>query len=547
MHFTQIKSQLKNTGSATAIMISAMASTAILTTILITQQSASIFVSKKSDVLEQWQAELINRHALTVGGYLISHNLILCKEGGWENEDTICKWTHADNGKQPVDFNLTPETINKPKEVENMLSYIGTLTIADDNNANNNENNSEKKYKYRISFDLTKWKGSDFEPLIGDIPLSTCRNADNLQINTDGLCGDIDGDGEPNNSIDIAKALSSEEPAERNKALYCRNKNNKKLMNGKGGNDKAECEYISMVDQDHHIVVIRVESHPEDHINPNKKITLSGIRRPLAKINVEVTIPPTCSGKCAANHTGNPYPGCRGRSELSGNPGDTTTLQYTDLNGATLEMMITNKGPGAIYSLSLLKTYTELDGHKKIEDVKSARQIPKVTPNLLEQAQKEVLLPNESIRVPDIVPCLSELDIVTSVTSTRLPPPRVNQQQQASVTTLQTSTQVRTPDPTNIHAQEFMTLKYGFGYLQSSINDGFASCVKNNLVIDDGNQPCLTADQLSGSITNNPCGNGGICRYPHIEPRKLFSPTDTETQGGAKQILSITVRYVVPH
>jgi len=554
MNINVIKTLLLNTsGTGTAILISALASTVLLGTIIVSQQSISDFMTQKSETLEHWQLERVFRHAMTLGGYLISHNLVLCKESGWEGKETNCIWNNR-SGVTSEEFYLTRTSNSDTETPSKQLSYIGQLSFntglsgySGDEYPNDPEDHlsyqPEGSHNYQISFHLQRWADTDLEPFLGKIPPVLCRHTETLEIIIEGSCENIDfnEDGSPDKNHEIAQALIKGRQTDSRRSppnIQCRNSVNKPI-------DKSSCEFISMVDQDHYIVVITVNTHPDHPLHPSKKIFRSGIRRPLVDLRMKVKEYPSCPLQCATSLTGNFFPGCRGDSIPTG-----SSQASTEITDAKLVMEVTNNGPGAIYALSFFKTYTKLDGHNNEDAQQAIEKTVKVTEDILALNGKEVLLPSDDPLVfEDRIPCLTEANVVTQTVL-------AGRQPQWTGTSAPPTPPTNIEPETDIHSQKFMSVEYDLAYLQSG--ESFSVCVNaNNKYVDAACPEIIqnpTSEQQETSIMSYsnkiPCGKSleGTCRYPHIEPRKLFQPTPSElAPGGIKQKTSIIVNYILPH
>ena len=331
----------KKSGSA-AIILSLIVSASVLSTIFISQKSANWFLSSQSKNIEDWEQGYVAQTAMAIGGYLVSNNLILCKEAGWKNYDAKCKW----NDTTPMnlrEFDLRGKTVLDVDGTK-VLSFKGVVNkdIID------NPQSDAGDIDYRITFDLVNWRETSVQNLIGEIPQSVCRDTTTLAIR-EGNC--------PLPIID-----------------KCKDSNNADIPN-------SVCEYISNNDQDYSIVLISVQVP----FNTPTSTVYGGVRRPLSMPLVVIQPPGpvcrlACSGAIAAS-----LPECRG--EFIPPSGD---------NLSDMRIQVNNPGPGAIYALSLLRQDKYL-----LDD--SIRY--KNTGELLEDAGKEVLLPGEHLVFQDYVDC----------------------------------------------------------------------------------------------------------------------------------------------
>ena len=141
------------------------------------------------------------------------------------------------------------------------------------------------------------------------------------------------------------------------------------------------CEYLKPVDGDYWIVLIKVEVDYKDPVSDAdlKHIALSGIRRPLSSIKFRTVISGRkCSMGCSGGTVSNPFTSCRS-SYVPSQAG-----HYT--GKASNIVTIENEGPGAMYSLSLMRTAVQLTGQQNNYTID-------VTPDIIAKTGEEVLIP----------------------------------------------------------------------------------------------------------------------------------------------------------
>ena len=437
----------KTSGSA-AIILSLIVSASVLSTILISQNSASWFLSVQSQNIEEWENNFVAQTALAIGGYLVSNNLILCKEAEWKNYDAKCKW-NSTSSMNLSEFNLSGEIILDVGG-KKVLSFKGTV----DEDIIDNPQSDAGDIDYQITFDLVNWKETSVQNLIGEIPQSVCRNGSTMSIQ-EGNC--------PLPKVD-----------------KCKNSSNADIPN-------SVCEYISEHDQDYTIVLISVQVPFNTPVNT----VHAGIRRPLSMPLVAILPPgPVCRLACAGSATTS-LPECRG--EFVPPSGD---------NLQDVRVKVSNPGPGVIYSLSLLRRdiYYVGDGTIKY----------KSTGELLEQVNKEILLPGEHFVFQDHIDCK---DSVTHTFSTRT----IRQTRfvlGAGGTTV-TSAAVSNTD-VNVHTQPFMQMNYGLFSMTKPIGACMVFDTVNSMMKSVEGTPACPSTYSPGQA----CGNGGECYYSHMEPNR---------------------------
>ena len=225
--FGRLKKYLSKDKGSAAVILSLMVSAGVLSTIYFTQKMTGVFLSDLSQSMEEWEKHLVTESAQTLAAYLVSNNLVLCREGGWTGKDSNCKWTVATDKDDPAKFD--PSTYHLSDEVDSAggLSYKGEYKTDD----------SDREYK--ITFQMVDWRTTSIESLIGDIPEAICRNKNTLEIVSNGECVDYNTSADPINQV-------------------CR-------IDGSDDPDTL-CEYLKPVDGDYWIVLIKVEVDYKDPI-----------------------------------------------------------------------------------------------------------------------------------------------------------------------------------------------------------------------------------------------------------------------------------------
>ncbi len=345
----------KNKEGSAAIILSLMVSAGVLSTIYFTQKMTGGFLSEHSQSIEEWEKHLVTESAQTLAAYLVANNLILCRQDGWTGKQSNCKWTLAPKTESPADFHLSDEG-----DSAEGLSYKGKYTLDD----------VEKEYK--VTFQLVDWRSTSIENLIGDVPEAVCRDKNTLEVISDASCLKYEDSTDPINQV-------------------CQ-------VSGSDDSDTL-CEYIKPVDGDYWIVLTKVEVDYKDPVSKAdlKHVALSGIRRPLSSIKFGMIVSGRkCSLSCPGGVQANSFTQCRG-SFLPTEAGE-----YTGT--ASNIVSIKNEGPGAIYSLSLLRESVGLTG---IQDSYEED----VTSDIVKEAKstEQVFLPNETITFEYFYDCPVEV------------------------------------------------------------------------------------------------------------------------------------------
>ena len=463
---------LLSSRGASAIILSVMVSGSVLATIFYNQQSMQWALSTQASHQEEWSHDFIKKYGTILGAYLVSNNLILCKEKGWSDDKNapLCKWnnlpkptteeenpTENQNNLQPSDFNLSAESI---KVINGTQVLKFTARLQEDTI------NVGKEVVFDITFDLVNWKNSAIKSLIGDIPNSICRDTATYRLKPEGYCPSL-----------TSSDTSLHKPCKESADPSARNIHN------------SRCEFIAPVDQDYHIVLVTVQLEGGEL----EDLAYSGIRRPLSYLAVTMNERPECSQACLSPATPNDHPGCRG--DFQPVSGDSQT---------SFNVKVTNKGPGVLYRLSLLRTDTYLheDGTPKpppkyiiIEDVLRRAK----------EGAKKALLPGQSITFQDTLECKDTTRYMFS-------------KQRQTRYDSEPSTRVFSNAEANRHVKPFVSL----AYTVRGLSTGPAQiCVKQQ----EGRLEWKNEESCTSKQKGQACGTEGVCNPPPVimEPaRGLF-------------------------
>ena len=282
---------------SSAVLLSLVVSGSVFATVVMSQKTLMQFLSAKQQTSVQWERNLVAKYGLTLGGFLVSGNLVLCREKGWtaSSTDPLCKWTHDTNdleSKTPGDYKLTQISDSSSDNAKRKrLVFEGQYKIED------------RKHQYQISFDLVDWRQSRIQNLVGQIPKYFCRQADTYQL-VKGKCPDI--------------CTPSQDP----KTDNCKKRSPQtiKCKNAQGGDiSNTMCEYIRDQDQDYYIVVITVRTPLTK--NTAQVVRHAGVRRPMASVTVSVENQPVCTLYCETSDTASNFPACRNNPANEGHKG----------------------------------------------------------------------------------------------------------------------------------------------------------------------------------------------------------------------------------
>ena len=558
--FLVVPVRMANTRGSSAIILSVMVSGSVLATIFYNQQNLQWALSSQAESKVKWSDHFVKKYGVTLGAYLVANNLILCKEGGWGNEvETLCKWngvqptrpTEEDGGdpesttgtgdeedpepttgtgdedkgtpvnpdekpKEPTDFDLTIEDPKTVTWVDEDGTQQSRKVLQYQSHIQDNSINAGQKVNFTLTFDLVDYNNTAVKGLIGKIPDYVCRNKSTKEI----IAGHCVPPSSGSESFQQACHLSATDDTDITDSV---------------------CEFITEVDQDYHIVLLTVQVLDKDD-KPLGELAHAGIRRPFANVDVEITDMPSCSLTCAISNTPNDNPGCRGDFQPTPNE-----------QPKKIKIKITNKGPGVLYNLSLLRKETPIErrddnpeegdpeeGNLEEGDNQppSARYI--LIKNVLERAQggsNKFILPNGSRTFEDTIECKDTFQYeFTSVTIVR----RQSQAQQGrNPITIPQRVGSSSTESVNVHAQEYMTLSYTMGSLKQQV------CANHPEVLevcefDNNNLECHSSSD----------DNGNGCINADIEPKRGYFPAregEEVTATTTTTTITTEVRYVSPH
>ncbi len=486
----------QNRGSA-AILLSLIVSGVVATTIYVSQNTVVQFMSAKSRSTSGWQATVVAQYGLNLGAYLVANNLLLCRENyPWLEGGALCKWTHAKKHKSSSVFSLKSqkEVLVAGRKIQDLprkaLQFTGSHNVED------------KTYEYKITFDLMHFKDTSIQSLIGEIPKFLCRKRTTKEV--------------------IAGSCTAKMAG-----MPCKDFKNKKIAG-------SFCESIAPLDQDDAVVLIKVDNVV--HIN-NKKQKLNSnpfyaaIRRPLANISLSVKSSPKCELACTTSVSGFLFPACR------------SDIRSNAVGKSPMTIQVTNKGPGVIYALSLLRedrpTYADCDK-------KPSSCSYKVTAELVKASGKSVLFPGGILEFDDEVDCKQETIYNTRVQTLRT---RARWGTGGGGTSVVT---VESPVITQ-HPQPFITASYFLMTSTATLENTRGVCMSGTSVVEGASCP-NDYFQGRGKVCQGNKGKG-MCMYSHIEPRRVLSGHPI-CQGAcvgqtfssrSAIILAVTVEEIIPH
>lgn len=471
--YSMKKMVLKRKGSV-AIILSTMVSAGVLFTIYFTQKMAGDFLSSRSQSMEEWEKHLVTQSVEKLAAYLVSNTLILCRKDGWQGKSADCKWNDSSGASSPSEFNLS-----NPSDSSDGFSLDGQIEVE-----GNNRN-------YKMTVSLVNWQNTAVERVIGEIPEYICRNKTNMSIIKDANCPDYD-------------TLSSAD------------RSNQACQRGGVDVPNSQCEYVSPVDGDYYIVLLKVAVPFIDPVSnlQQQHVSLSGIRRPLALIVFQSVLPgKRCSQSCDTGSTLGLFPDCRSDAVPAADG------QYSGI--ASKIITIKNEGPGAVYKLSFMRTDI---------DISSGEVSLNVTPNIINSANKEVLLPGETLKIEDFYKCphVVRTEVVYRVGSAD----GVSHTVRNSIV----------PFAQTIYNFYVDKNPVGSCYKDAgNILTATASDVDTVVPID---RNLLNTADCSGANTCSDGTNNGSCEYIDIEPRRLFTSPFSNIDSTLEQTVTTKVTVI---
>lgn len=159
---------LNRRGLGVLPMVLGLSVASVITATIISQMSLDAF-RKAAAGYSEWETNLANQKALSIGAFLVAHNMILCREGGWvenANRDQKCRWGGARLTKpvEPSAFDITSQRYNEKNEYE--LNLV-------------NRNPEGGKIDTRLTVKLVKWSDDEsLRNIVGEIPLHSAFSDD---------------------------------------------------------------------------------------------------------------------------------------------------------------------------------------------------------------------------------------------------------------------------------------------------------------------------------------------------------------------------------
>ena len=321
------------------LLLSALALLTAVGTMTVTTRNLSESVSSETRNVEIISYRTTMQLIARLGGYLISNNIVLCKETSWSgHSNRKCRWTprvpsgFVGGHAQFYGFSddSTDDKLIYKVNAENLPFNLSEI-----------EDKHDDVY-YKITFDLVPYRSyQNVLRLVGETA-PTCRSSVAPFGVIDGVC---------NNPEDTV--------------ITCKDKDD---LTARVSN--SVCHY----DKDDMFVLIEVSYYNAANDELQDKI-FAGLKRPsthtVLALNTDISA--LCQWACSSNTATTEFMSCRGKWVYDSTAYDTDVFPT---------ITVINKGPGAIYKLSLLKeTATGSD-----TDIFS-----------LQNPVREVLLPGETL------------------------------------------------------------------------------------------------------------------------------------------------------
>ena len=460
---------INNKQGSTVILLSLMVSAGVLGTIYLTQSMAGNFLSRSSQDMEDWEKHLVTQSAQTVAAFMVSNNLVMCREAGWKDKVSKCRWSIVKDIDNPAAFNLSDES-----DSQKGLSYTGTYNI----DGNDRE--------YRVSFNLVDYRDTSLESIMGEIPEVTCRDKNTLHILKDAECKKY-------NEIenDDGETLSD---------VACQ-KNGVDIPN-------SFCEYSKPVDDDHYIVLIQVEVDYKDPVSELDKThtALSGVRRPLGSVKFrEIISGRRCAMACEVGNTANPFSNCRS---------DAIPAEEGVYTGKASNIVtVRNQGPGTIYSLSLIRSSISL------VDINPSHKVD-IVQDIVEQAGLEAFHPGEDIKFEYFYDCPITVKRNTTYKDGNADKVKVTvKNQMVPFESFTYGFRFNAEDPVGVCYSGGATIVG----LEKTLDDV-------NFILATSDEDRIEGASCSlGDTTCSAGGKNGSCQFVNLEPKRVFTIPDGYT------------------
>ncbi len=289
------------------MMVAAMAASFVVasSTVLL---SKTLRVTKANvNRIDAMMAQLANEQAKVVGGYLVSNGLVLCRQTGWNIENSNKLKTQVARRSIPADAKCI---------------WVGDLNGIETNNEKGQQPHISPKEAYMITeYGL---KNQRYE---------RARTDDGKLSNRRELAFDIElkVNGEVVKS-DLRFDLVSFE-----------NKSGREIFGYEPGDSMS-------YDYDSYVVMMKViteksKASLENGGKSEEMISVSGIRRPVAISKVNVVNAPACNYSCYTGKTTRGKASCRG----------TKVILDPLKDSAKMEVKFQNYGPGPLYGVMYQK------------------------------------------------------------------------------------------------------------------------------------------------------------------------------------------------
>ena len=299
------------------IWVAVLGTLVVLGTITGTQKIMQGFMVSQSDHVIKVKYDSATDWAVNLGAYLVTNNLILCRNKEWNTTDhNTCKWnSKAPTPNAPADFELSNEPFSNGK-----LSY--KLSTPDDVDFNLSED-------IKITFRLMAWDPTtgtgELKKIIGDIPAGLCRNIATKAVE---------------------KTCVASSPA-----TSCMSDTDCSTPLDKCVSDFCSCcddatqtfEAISNVDGDYDVVLVEVIAGEGTSNQTNNYV---GVRRPLSRLMLSFEEDPKCTLKCDVGSVAS-------LSAIGSGSASCRSILKTD--DTKVKVKVFNQGPGVLYDLSLLR------------------------------------------------------------------------------------------------------------------------------------------------------------------------------------------------
>ncbi|WP_374073622.1 hypothetical protein [Bdellovibrio bacteriovorus] len=154
-----VRGVLGSRGVGVLPLVTGISVASVIVVAMVSQMGLDIF-KRSSYAYTEWETNLGNQKALGLGGYLVAHNLILCREDGWRDLDSEvkCRWGGGYH---------SPRIEQSKYNISDVDYEDGSLVLSI-----LNSEPDKRSYTTKLKVNLVDWsKQSSFRSMVGEIPV----------------------------------------------------------------------------------------------------------------------------------------------------------------------------------------------------------------------------------------------------------------------------------------------------------------------------------------------------------------------------------------